>query len=1005
MSSLVDDESVLAPYITNLIPLLQNILIDPNPDCRAAGAKAIGVLATSIRTNTESILPWLLSNVQKASSSAERAGAAQALAEYLNAQKTNEMLEKLLPDFLESLTDETMSIRHGTFQLFVYLPALLKDRFAPYLATCVPKILDGISDDEDLVREVSIQACKIIVNLYSLTSVNLILPTLMDGIQDEHWRTRQCSIVILGDFLDRVAESVDTKKSKDVADITLIDLESAMIVLGEDTISDILSQVFLLQFDTNTNVKSEAITLWKSVVANTSRTLRDIMKPLIAVIIENLGYDTDEHKEMAAKALGDLVKRLGHRVIGEVIPLLEEGLKSEDVDTRQGSCLGLTELMESSPKHIGAFKNLIIPAVTHALCDADEVVQEVASACFDELCKCLGTTVIETITQNILQDCFKGDDNSLNGLKQIVKVRAKNVLPNLIPILSVSPIPEVNAKALSAIAMVSGSYLSIYLDDLLNFLFTEYSLTPTQSIEDALKSTSLSVTEESLPIYCEVLSKVLKSNIPSVRCAVAKISKEFFKETTVILSEEVPSILESFLPAFNDPDKDVVDAIVDSFNELINVLDKDDLPNHIIKAREVVKDISEDDKGQKILETIAGFNNANGIQGLTSMHLQGLLNSKNNDIREQSALALGEIIELTGNEAFKKSVIKITGPLIRIVGDKLPWQVKAAILSTLSILLTKGGIMLKPFIPQLQTTFIKSLQDTTKVIRNHAAESLGKLVKIGAKVDNLVNELQTNIKSVSKEIDSQSVGILKSILFALESIVKLVGDKIKKSILESLMTTLEFLMNDSQITSDCASAIGICAIHVEDSETYISNLLQMNKSDDVSRRLAILTSILKHHPSPKSIKGVITFIITNLKHKDELTRKYAIRACVQYFTLELDDEMTTAFNKIMVEDQVGENRFEALRLLKWLCKQSGPNPEYLIFLASVLKLVKDKNGSVKGMAYRTLVALLHLRVGDYLIRQYLAELEHEDDFEKKAIEELVYKIFEKTDESEEEDEF
>ena len=42
-------------------------------------------------------------------------------------------------------------------------------------------------------------------------------------------------------------------------------------------------------------------------------------------------------------------------------------------------------------------------------------------------------------------------------------------------------------------------------------------------------------------------------------------------------------------------------------------------------------------------------------------------------------------------------------------------QVKAAILSTLSLLLVRGGIMMKPFLPQLQTTFVKSLSESSKV--------------------------------------------------------------------------------------------------------------------------------------------------------------------------------------------------------------------------------------------------------------------------------------------------
>ena len=56
------------------------------------------------------------------------------------------------------------------------------------------------------------------------------------------------------------------------------------------------------------------------------------------------------------------------------------------------------------------------------------------------------------------------------------------------------------------------------------------------------------------------------------------------------------------------------------------------------------------------------------------------------------------------------------GPLIRIIGDRFAWQVKAAILHTLGLLIGKAGPGLKPFVPQLQTTFLKCLSD--QVSRN-----------------------------------------------------------------------------------------------------------------------------------------------------------------------------------------------------------------------------------------------------------------------------------------------
>lgn len=71
----------------------------------------------------------------------------------------------------------------------------------------------------------------------------------------------------------------------------------------------------------------------------------------------------------------------------------------------------------------------------------------------------------------------------------------------------------------------------------------------------------------------------------------------------------------------------------------------------------------------------------------------------------------------TTEEALKPFVLQITGPLIRIIGDRFPWEIKAAILQTLGLIIGKGRAALKPFVPQLQTSFLKCLTDTTPQVR------------------------------------------------------------------------------------------------------------------------------------------------------------------------------------------------------------------------------------------------------------------------------------------------
>lgn len=50
---------------------------------------------------------------------------------------------------------------------------------------------------------------------------------------------------------------------------------------------------------------------------------------------------------------------------------------------------------------------------------------------------------------------------------------------------------------------------------------------------------------------------------------------------------------------------------------------------------------------------------------------------------------LGEVIRLTSAGALQPSVVHVTGPLIRILGDRFNAAVKAAVLETLAELLSK----------------------------------------------------------------------------------------------------------------------------------------------------------------------------------------------------------------------------------------------------------------------------------------------------------------------------
>lgn len=129
---------------------------------------------------------------------------------------------------------------------------------------------------------------------------------------------------------------------------------------------------------------------------------------------------------------------------------------------------------------------------------------------------------------------------------------------------------------------------------------------------------------------------------------------------------------------------------------------------------------------------------------------QGVLQGASPEIREAAAEGLGELVDVTTEETLKPFVVQITGPLIRIIGDRILPSIKAAILATMGALISKAGAALKPFLPQLQTTFLKCLQDKeSQPVRQRAAANLGALTALSARVDQLATDLANTAKCVA----------------------------------------------------------------------------------------------------------------------------------------------------------------------------------------------------------------------------------------------------------------
>jgi hypothetical protein len=185
-------------------------------------------------------------------------------------------------------------------------------------------------------------------------------------------------------------------------------------------------------------------------------------------------------------------------------------------------------------------------------------------------------------------------------------------------------------------------------------------------------------------------------------------------------------------------------------------------------------------------------------------------------IREVAAAGLGELMNITSNKFLAGPfIIKVTGPLLRIVGDRNPSAVKIAIIKTLGLILLKGGPALRAFVPQFQTTFLKALSDPSRQVRVEAIKSLALLMPLSTRLDPLIKELvSTSLgNGAVSSFDSAAglVAVQTATLEALAIVIKYGGKKAKlpTSIPSALDAGKEMLFHeDDGIRAGAAKVIG-----------------------------------------------------------------------------------------------------------------------------------------------------------------------------------------------------
>lgn len=777
LAHLTEKKDIIA-HLPVLVAGLKLAIVDPVPTTRATASRALGSLVEKLGEDAlPDLIPQLMQTLKSDTGAGDRLGSAQALSEVLAGLGTSR-LEETLPTILQNVESAKAAIREGFMSLFIFLPVCFGNSFANYLGKIIPPILSGLADEVESIRETALRAGRLLVKNFAVRAVDLLLPELERGLADDSYRIRLSSVELVGDLLFNLTGITGKEDVEEMEEETIREHGANLReVLGEEKRNKVLSALYICRNDTAGAVRSAAISVWKALVSS-PKTLKELVPTLTQLIIRRLGSANMEHRVIASNALGELIRRAGDGVLSSLLPTLEEGLQiSTDTDARQGICLALKELIASaSPEALEDHEKILISVVRTALTDSDEDVREAAAEAFDSLQQILGKRAVDQVLPFLLS-LLRSEEDADNALQALLTLltettRSNIILPNLIPTLIAPPISAFNAKALASLSKVAGAAMNRRLPGIINSLMDNIiSSTDDELREDLDKSFDtviLSIDEyDGLNTTMNVLLQLMKHEDHRKRASTGRHLATFFAQADVDYSRYNQDIIRSLLISFDDRDKEVIKAAWSALSEFTKHLKKEEMEALVSSTRQTLLQVG------VAGSNLPGFELPKGINAILPIFLQGLMNGTP-DQRTTAALAISDIVDRTSEASLKPFVTQITGPLIRVVSERST-DVKSAILLALNNLLEKMPTALKPFLPQLQRTFAKSLADTSsELLRTRAAKALGTLIKFTPRVDPLIAELVTGSKT-------SDPGVKTAMLKALYEVISKAGANMGES--------------------------------------------------------------------------------------------------------------------------------------------------------------------------------------------------------------------------------
>ncbi|KAL5670615.1 hypothetical protein ACJX0J_022836, partial [Zea mays] len=188
------------PKVHSVIEKLLDVLNTPSEAVQRAVSDCLSPLMVSKQEEGQALVSRLLDRMMKCEKYGERRGAAFGLAGVVKGFGISSLKKYGIAVTLQKNLEDRMSAksREGALLGFECLCEKLGKLFEPYVIQMLPFLLVCFSDQVLAVREAAECAARAMMSQLTGPGVKLVLPSLLKGLEDKAWRTKQSSVQLLG---------------------------------------------------------------------------------------------------------------------------------------------------------------------------------------------------------------------------------------------------------------------------------------------------------------------------------------------------------------------------------------------------------------------------------------------------------------------------------------------------------------------------------------------------------------------------------------------------------------------------------------------------------------------------------------------------------------------------------------------------------------------------------------------------------------------------------------